>query len=163
MCECAVLCNRILQWMQYLGDQLIREGVLESAIRYLHIVWYHPQQVSQQWYHHGGSDRVWPVVLGMGPHKGLRTALLRVGVHNSKELIYRVLEVAHRWVYDAFGDPPAAAAKPHISVHWAGGINTALLVGKDDNPRERARQRTQYTYGGRWGQCAGDMRHMWRT
>ena len=36
---------------------------------------------------------MWPVVLGMGPHKGLTTALLRVGVRNSRELVYRVLEV----------------------------------------------------------------------
>ena len=74
------------------------------------------------------------MVLGMGPHKGLTTALLRVGVRNSRELVYRVLEVAHRWVYDAFGDPPATTARPHISVHWEGGINTALLVGRDDSP-----------------------------
>ena len=103
------------------------------------------------------------MVLGMGPHKGLTKALLRLGVRNGRKLVYRVLEVAHRWVYDTFGDPPAVAARPHISVHWAGGINTALLVGKDDNPRERARQWTPYTCGGRWGQCAGDNNHMWRT
>ena len=77
---------------------------------------------------------MWPVVLGMGPHNGLTTALLRVGERNSRELVYRVLEVARRWVYDAFGDPPTATARPHISVHWEGGINTALLVGQDDSP-----------------------------
>ena len=70
----------------------------------------------------------------MGPHKGLTLALQMVGVRNSKKLVYRVLEVAHRRAHDTFEDPPAATARPHISAHWEGGINTGLLVGKHDSP-----------------------------
>ena len=115
----------------------------------LHVVWCHPWHVSQLWHHHGGSETVWPVVLGMGPHTGLTTALLRVGVRNSRELVYRVLEVAHGRVYDAIGDQPATTARRHINVQWEGGIITALLVGRDDSPPRASRM--------------GDPIHVWRA
>ena len=76
----------------------------------LRIVWCHPAQVAQQWYQATPQTPVWPVIPGLGPQQGLTVALHKAGVREPKELIVRVLEMAHRWVYDGFGEPPAAAA-----------------------------------------------------
>ena len=108
-------------------------GGLQIANR-LRIVWCHPSQVTRQWHQVGESERVWPLVLGMGPLRGQVTALKRAGMQEPRGFVTRVLEVAHRWVYDGFGQPPAEAAQPHISRTWEPGINDTLLVGRDEGP-----------------------------
>ena len=48
--------------------------------------------------------------------------------------------MAHRWVCDGFGEPPATTARPHVTIQWDMAVHNTLLVGGSDHPPRAGKQ-----------------------